>query len=164
VTADLTPLLVDEATKKSGLVWVGDKPVWLLWHGDVAWVLTGPGEQPDPGLTDGGTVDVNVRSKEKGTRLVTWQAQVSLLDKASDTWSEVVPLLMGKRLNLVDGEAAAGRWAREATVFRLTPTGSTTPMPDDSLAAPPPETPATTDVPIPFTVGKATSRLPRRRS
>ena len=74
---------------------------------------------------------------------------------------------MGKRLNLVDGEAAAARWARVNAVHRLTPTGRLTEAPDDlphgSLAAPPLPSPAATDVPMPFTVGGSTRKLPRRK-
>jgi hypothetical protein len=170
-SAELVPLLIDEATKKSGLVWVhtpaGTSPVWLLWHEGSAYVLSGPGEQPLDGLVDGGTATVTVRSKDKGSRLVTWAAAVTLLSPDGDEWAAVVPLLMGKRLNLVDGEAAARRWARECMVHRLTPTGVLTEspdeMPDGSLAAAPLSTPATTDVPMPFTVGSSTRKLPRRK-
>jgi hypothetical protein len=173
-SAELAPLLIDEATKKSGLVWVttsaGVSPVWLLWHEGSAYVLSGPGEQSADGLADGGTATVTVRSKDKGGRLVSWEAGVVALSPGTEAWDTVVPLLMGKRLNLVDGEAAAGRWAREATIHRLTPTGQlleapgpSGSMPDGSLAGPPPPTPAATDVPMPFTVGGSTRKLPRRR-
>jgi hypothetical protein len=170
-SAELTPLLIDEATKKSGLVWVngaaGTTPVWLLWHDGSAYVLTGPGEQPGSGLVDGGTATVTVRSKDKGSRLVTWDARVTAVPPTGDEWAGVVPLLLGKRLNLVDGEAAALRWARENTVHRLTPTGrlSEAPdaMPEGSLATAPVPSPAATDVPMPFTVGGSTRKLPRRR-
>jgi hypothetical protein len=172
VTSDeLTPLLIDEATKKSGLVWVntaaGSTPVWLLWHDGSAYVLSGPGEQPADGLADGGAVTVTVRSKDKGSRLLTWEAAVSAVAPDGDEWAGVVPLLLGKRLNLVDGEAAAQRWAGANTVHRLTPTGRLTEapdtMPDHSLAAAPVPTPAATEVPMPFTVGGSTRKLPRRR-
>ncbi|BEP12070.1 hypothetical protein acdb102_03810 [Acidothermaceae bacterium B102] len=166
----LTPLLIDEATKKSGLVWVttsaGVSPVWLLWHEGSAYVLSGPGEQPCHGLEPGGGATVTVRSKDKGSRLVSWVADVSRLNPDTTEWTAIVPPLMGKRLNLVDGEAAAARWARECLIHRLTPTGEVTDspghMPEGSLAAPPPSTPATTDVPMPFTVGGSTRKLPRR--
>lgn len=169
--ADLIPLLIDEATKKSGLVWVntstGANPVWLLWHDGSAYVLSGPGEQPCEGLTDGGTATVTVRSKDKGNRLVTWDARVSLLAPDGDEWAVIAPLLMGKRLNLVDGEAAAARWAQANAVHRLTPTGRLTEAPDDlpdgSLAAAPLPSPAATVVPMPFTVGGSTRKLPRRK-
>jgi hypothetical protein len=173
-STDLIPLLIDEATKKSGLIWVntaaGSSPVWLVWHDGSAYVLSGPGEQPCEGLTEGGTATVTVRSKDKGARLVTWEASVSVVAPDGTEWAGVVPLLMGKRLNLVDGEAAAQRWARDNTVHRLMPTGrlteapgATGTMPEGSLAAAPLPSPAATDVPIPFTVGGSTRKLPRRK-
>jgi hypothetical protein len=170
-SAELAPLLIDEATKKSGLVWITTSarvsPVWLLWHEGSAYVLSGPGEQSAEGLADGGTATVTVRSKDKGGRLISWEASVAALSPGGADWETVVPLLMGKRLNLIDGEGAAARWAREAAIHRLTPTGtvveSPEDMPDGSLAAPAPRSPGTTDVPIPFTVGGSTRKLPRRK-
>lgn len=64
--------LVEEATKKSGLIWVEGpggpaRALWHVWHeGAACLVGDGPGEQPLPGLTDGGTAEVTVRSKDKG--------------------------------------------------------------------------------------------------
>jgi hypothetical protein len=170
-STELISLLIDEATKKSGLVWVntaaGTSPVWLLWHDGSAYVLSGPGEQPCDGLVDAGTASVTVRSKDKGARLVTWEARVMALDPAGESWAAVVPLLIGKRLNLVDPERAAARWAAECAIHRLTPTGrlidSPEEMPHGSLATAPLPTPAATDVPMPFTVGNSTRKLPRRR-
>ena len=166
-SAPLTPLLIDEATKKSGLVWVAtsvaSSPVWLLWHEGSAYVLCGPGEQPCEGLAEGAPATVTVRSKDKGSRLVSWVADVSRVLPGTEAWDEIVPLLQAKRLNLVDGEAAAGRWARDCLVHRLTPTGELVDTPEGSLAAPPLPTPATTDVPMPFTVGGSTRKLPRRK-
>ena len=166
-SAPLIPLLIDEATKKSGLVWVStsaaSSPVWLLWHEGSAYVLSGPGEQPCDGLAEGGPATVTVRSKDKGSRLVSWVADVSRVAPDTQAWAELVPLLQAKRLNLVDGETAAQRWARDCLVHRLTPTGELVDTPEGSLAAPPVPTPATTDVPMPFTVGGSTRKLPRRR-
>lgn len=75
--------LIEEATKKSGLIWVrGSGParaLWHLWHDGAACLIgDGSGEQPlaDLGLTDGGTATVTVRSKDKGGRLIAWQARV----------------------------------------------------------------------------------------
>jgi hypothetical protein len=166
-SAQLIPLLIDEATKKSGLVWVvtsaASSPVWLLWHDGSAYVLSGPGEQPCEGLADSGRATVTVRSKDKGSRLVSWVAEVTRVPPDSEAWAEIVPLLQAKRLNLVDAEAAVRRWAAECVVHRLTPTGELVETPDGSLAAPPAPTPATTDVPMPFTVGSSTRKLPRRQ-
>jgi hypothetical protein len=41
------------------------------------------------------------------------------------------------------------RWRRECRVLRLEPRGTTVPLPEGSLAAPPLPTPATTRHPIP---------------
>ncbi|MFF5311620.1 hypothetical protein [Streptomyces massasporeus] len=151
----LDQALVEEATKKSGLVWVQgpDGPARALWHvwheGAACLVGDGPGEQPLPGLADGAEAKVTVRSKDKGGRLVTWTARVAELAPGSEAWDATVAELKGKRLNAPDGEAMPGRWARECRVLRLEPTGATTPLPDDSLSEPPLPSPALTRRPVP---------------
>lgn len=157
--------LVEEATKKSGLIWVrGDgvpsthvqghgvpsRALWHVWHEGAACVVgDGPGEQPLPGLIDRGAAVVTVRSKDKGGRLVAWDATVVELAPRSPEWEAAVAELKGKRLNAPDGEAMPERWARECRVLRLEPTGATRPLPDGSLAAMPVPTSATTRQPIP---------------
>ncbi|MEU8590956.1 hypothetical protein AB0C59_28720 [Streptomyces sp. NPDC048664] len=165
----LDAALVEEATKKSGLIWVqgsGDagtgpaRPLWHVWHAGAACVLgDGPGEQPLTGLTDGGEAVVTVRSKDKGGRVVAWPATVVELAPGSPEWDAAVAELKGKRLNAGDGEEMPLRWRRECRVLRLQPHGTTLPLPDDSLAAPPPATPAVTREPIPA----ALPRLLRRK-
>ncbi|MEU6734544.1 hypothetical protein [Streptomyces physcomitrii] len=155
--------LVEEATKKSGLIWVrGTGPargLWHVWHEGAALLVgDGPGEQPLPGLTDGGTATVTVRSKDKGGRLVGWQARVVELAPGSERWEAAVGELKGKRLNAPDGEAMPERWARECRVLRLEPAelpAEPPALPDGSLAAAPLPTTATTRRPIP----KALPRL-----
>ncbi|MGA5894368.1 hypothetical protein [Streptomyces venetus] len=147
--------LVEEATKKSGLVWVQgpDGPARALWHvwheGAACLVGDGPGEQPLPGLADGAEARVTVRSKDKGGRLVSWTARVTQLEPGSEAWDAAVAELKGKRLNAPDGEAMPDRWARECRVLRLEPTGARAPMPDDSLAEAPLPSPAITRRPVP---------------
>lgn len=146
--------LVEEATKKSGLVWVrGDGParaLWHVWHDGAAHVVgDGPGEQPLPGLTAGATAEVTVRSKDKGGRLVAWTAGVSELAPHSPQWEAAVGELKGKRLNAPDAERMTERWARECRVLRLEPQDAVTDLPDDSLAAAPLPTAATTRRPVP---------------
>jgi hypothetical protein len=157
--------LVEEATKKSGLIWVSgggapaahaqgpgvpSRALWHVWHeGAVCLVGDGPGEQPLPGLVDGGPAVVTVRSKDKGGRLVTWDATVVELAPRSPEWDAAVAELKGKRLNAPDGEAMPERWARECRVLRLEPTGTTASLPDDDLARAPLPTPATTRQPVP---------------
>ncbi|MET9455484.1 hypothetical protein ABZY05_10405 [Streptomyces canus] len=147
--------LVEEATKKSGLIWVAGpggaaRALWHVWHeGAACLVGDGPGEQPLPGLTDGGAAEVTVRSKDKGGRLVSWTAKVAELAPGSEAWQAAVGELKGKRLNAPDGEAMTDRWSRECRVLRLEPTGITRSLPDGDLAEPPLPTPATTREPIP---------------
>jgi hypothetical protein len=153
--AFLDRALVEEAAKKSGLVWVQAsgsraRALWHVWHeGAVCVVGDGPGEQPLTGLADGGTAEVTVRSKDKGGRLVTWSARVTELTAKSAEWDAAVAELKGKRLNSPDGETMTERWARECRVLRLSPTGATAALPDGSLAAAPAPSPMTTRRPIP---------------
>ncbi|GAA4783893.1 hypothetical protein [Streptomyces ziwulingensis] len=154
-SAPLDRALIEEATKKSGLIWVEGpggpaRALWHVWHeGAVCLVGDGPGEQPLPPLTDGGTAVVTVRSKDKGGRLVTWAARVVECASGSEPWQAAVAELKGKRLNAPDGEAMPERWARECRVLRLEPTGVTAPLPDGPLAEAPLPTPATTREPAP---------------
>ena len=155
--------LVEEAAKKSGLIWVRvpgerDQAVWHLWHEGAAYVLVGTDEQnieqPLQGIEAASTVDVTIRSKDKGVRLVGWQATVERVEAGSETWSAVVELMLGKRLNLPDGEAAADRWERECALYRLAPVEGLVEGPgsyqDTSHAEEPRESRARTRVPRPF--------------
>ncbi|MDL5203651.1 hypothetical protein [Streptomyces sp. ALI-76-A] len=151
----LDQALVEEATKKSGLIWVRGpggpaRALWHVWHeGAACLVGDGPGEQPLPGLAEGTEAEVTVRSKDKGGRLVSWTAKVVEPAPGSPAWDAAVAELKGKRLNAPDGEAMTERWARECRVLRLEPTGVRAPLPDGDLAAPPLPTPATTRQAIP---------------
>ncbi|MFJ5100654.1 hypothetical protein [Streptomyces sp. NPDC088554] len=151
--------LVEEATKKSGLVWVREsgpaRALWHLWHEGAALLVgDGPGEQPLPGLADGSRAEVTVRSKDKGGRLVAWTADVVELAPRSPEWEAAVAELKGKRLNAPDAEAMPERWARECRVLRLVPLTAVTELPQGSLAAPPLPTPATTRVPASPSLGR----------
>lgn len=124
--------LVEEATRRSGVVWVtvaGDPrphPVWHVWHEDAAYVVTGGLEQP---LPTGTRAVVAVRSRDRRDGLlVRWVADVSPVPPGSPLWDAVVPLLHARRLNAPDGEEQPARWARESTVLRLHPTGETLPL------------------------------------
>jgi hypothetical protein len=161
--SDSTPALVEEATKRSGLVWLAlpDLPqpraAWHVWHDGAAYVVTGGIEQPLPGLPEAERVTVTVRSKDKGGRIVSWVAAVQEVAPESDEWAAVVPLLAKERLNAPDGEAQTERWAQEAFVMRLTPTGEVTEapgeMPAGYAAVRPVPSPATSVGRSPFMVG-----------
>jgi hypothetical protein len=159
--------LVEEATKRSGMLWLAlpglpyPRAAWHIWHAEgergAAYVVTGGIEQPLQGLPEAERVTVTVRSKDKGGRLVSWIAAVEQVEPRSDEWETVVPLLAKARLNAPDGERQTERWAEEAYVIRLTPTGETAEapgdMPDDGGAVRPVPSPATTTGRTPFMVG-----------
>ncbi|WP_318201540.1 hypothetical protein [Streptomyces sp. SCL15-4] len=162
--------LIEEAAKKSGLVWVrgagapAARALWHVWHdGAVCVVGDGPGEQPLAGLADGGSAEVSVRSKDKGGRLVTFPVTVSEAAPGTEAWEATVAELKGKRLNAVDGEEMPARWARECRVLRLVPTGEVTPLPDGDLAQRPVPTPVTTRGPVPAGLPKLLLRRGKRK-
>jgi hypothetical protein len=165
--------LIEEATKKSGLIWIQGseatgptRALWHVWHdGAVCLVGDGPGEQPFAGLglTDGGSATVTVRSKDKGGRLITWPARVTELAPHSERWQAAAAELKTKRLNAPDTEHVTERWARECRVLRLEPAGPSGELPDGSLAAAPVPTPATTRRPVPAALPKLLRRGTKRR-
>jgi hypothetical protein len=168
--------LVEEATKRSGMLWLAlpDLPyprtAWHIWHAHeggegAAYVVTGGIEQPLPGLPEAERITVTVRSKDKGGRLVSWIAAVEQVAPGSDEWAEVVPLLAKARLNAPDGEHQTERWAEEAYLIRLTPTGETPEapgsLPDDYASVRPVPSPATTTGRTPFMIGGRRRRADR---
>lgn len=162
MTAPAVPPLVAEAMRKAAIVWVEPPghPVtaaWLVWHDDAAYLVSGGGEQPVPGLADATSCTVTVRG-DSGGRIVTWPAAVTRVEPGGDVWTTVVPLLVGKRLNLVGPDVAPDRWAREATVTRLVPAGDPEDLPSTSGAAAPRPTPATTPVHVPRTLHRRRRR------
>lgn len=119
--------LVEEATRRSGLVWIlpdggGEHPVWHVWADGAAHVVTGGGEQPLPGVAEGDRVQVVVRSRERQAgRVVQWSALVERVVPGTPDWDRVVPLLAAQRLNARDAARLPERWARESRVLRLVP-------------------------------------------
>ena len=130
----LVPAIVDEATKRSSVIWLelsGALPqlLWQLWQGGVAYVVTGGLEQPWPGDPAAGSGVVLVRSKDRGSDLlVRWEATIAVLAPGSTAWDEVVPALLAKKMNRTDGEAQPESWARDCVVRSLTPTGVLQPL------------------------------------
>ncbi len=151
--------LLDEAMKKSALIWVGPadgsgpaRAVWHVWDDGTAYVLTGDGEQPAP--VDAGVESiVIVRSKDKWSRLLTWKARAESLGPG-ETWDRITATMLTKRLNLTDMDTAVARWASKCTILVLKPAGGLAEAPGhydpDSHASPPVETTAGTRVPRPW--------------
>lgn len=155
--------------KKSGMLWLAlpgasqPRPAWHVWHDGKGYVVTGGIEQPLPGLPDADWVMVTVRSKDKGNRLVSWVAEVGQVDPGGEEWQTVVPLLAKERLNAPDGPDQVDRWAREAYVIRLSPTGEVPEapgtFPSDYASVRPVPTPATTTDRTPFMIGAKRRRV-----
>lgn len=114
--------VIEEGAKRSGVLWLGlDRPrlAWHAWHDGAVYLVTGPGEQRLPGLAERETVEVTLRSKANGARLLSFTAAVEVVDQAAA--AEAVAALAKERLNAPDGAELTDRWARTATVLRLTP-------------------------------------------
>ena len=106
---------LDAALRKAGAVWVaptGRRPrlVWTLWRDGGFWVAVGGGEQDVPGLTDGASCTVTVRSSTTHAHLLDVPVVAALVDPDDGTASA----LAAARHN------AQPRWTQ---VYRLTPTG-----------------------------------------
>jgi hypothetical protein len=123
--------LVSEAMKKAAVAWiaVGARPayaVWCLWTEGALYVVSGPGEQPAPGLARAGTVTVQARG-DHGGLIVEWAATVHRVRSDSQLWATVGPQLAAKRLNSASAPALLRRWAEHAVVSRLAPVQTLSP-------------------------------------
>jgi hypothetical protein len=137
--------LIGEAARKSRVCWlsyvydgdshVRDRLVWHGWHDGALVVLSGPAggdaeratgggpapEQVLPGIERAATVEVTLRSRDTGGRLVSWSATVEVVTPGTEAWEAHASVLLGVRLNLADPAAARRAWAERGTVVRLAP-------------------------------------------
>jgi hypothetical protein len=152
VTEAFTTALIAELGKKTGVCWLryDERPraAWHLWYDDALHLVAGGQEQPLPGITDVDRVEVTMRSKENGGRLVTWVGRPSVVRPGDEAWEAVTDALVSDRLNLEDLGTAKGEWAEHSVVVRIDPTGELLEEPgslsDVDHAAPPQPTDATT--------------------
>ena len=167
----MTDGLIDEATKKAAVAWIAvrDAPALALWCmplDGALYVVSGPGEQDAPGLTDAARATVTLRG-DHGGRIVTWAATVERITPGSEAWNTVAPQLAGKRLNASGStENVVARWAADGcAVVRLSPAGEGEDarhpgdLPDGSQAAVPRDSPARVPVRRPWHL----HRVRRRR-
>lgn len=165
--------LVDEAMKKSGLIWidtglaVGAQAAWYVWANGAAYVLTGGVEQPDAGLSQAPSARVVARSKDTRSRLVEWPGSVSSVSPDDADWDEIAGALAKARLNLTDAATAPARWARDPAmaIYRIEPAGPLVERPgqysDESRRAQPVPTTAVTAGPPPKVIHRRqTARRP----
>jgi hypothetical protein len=127
-----TPTAVlGEALKKSTVVWVqvpgpagtGDKavPAWFGTLEGRVYLLTGGSEQHIRGLEDTNRALLTARSKDLQSLLTTVEASARVVPASDPLFNRVVAVLLPRRLNLRDGDAAADRWRKECTLVELTP-------------------------------------------
>src|SRR2546429_9404749 len=115
--------LVEEAMKKAAIVWLstGGRPygVWCLWVDDALYVVSGPGEQPAPGLAEATGALVTARG-DHGGRVVTWPAAGGRPAPGTPEGGTGTPPPGGERLNASGTvEETAARLAAEYRGRRL---------------------------------------------
>ncbi len=152
--------LLAEAASKSGLVWLRPSgqsrawPAWHVWHDGAVLVVSGPGEQDLPELV--GDLELMLRSKDSGARLLSLPARAERLAPDDERWPDAAEALAGSRLNSHHLPAELpGHWREVgAQVTRVVPAGAPSEQPGeystDSHAAPPAPTPATTSGWLPW--------------
>ena len=127
--------LLAEAASKSGLLWIrlpdgATHPAWHVWHDDgdprgtgpAAYVISGVGEQPLPWLPE--QVEILLRSKDTGGRLLTIGATVREITPAAPDWEAATEVIRPERLNLQGTpEEVDARWRAGCTIHVLTPVG-----------------------------------------
>ena len=127
----IVPGPVDAALSKSTIAWVivpqnggaeATKAVWYGYDQGRVYVLTGAGEQEVPGLAEGSKhVKLIVRSKDVQSKVGEVVCVTQVLPKDAE-WERIArEILLGRRLNLPDGEKAADRWKRDCEIVQLTP-------------------------------------------
>lgn len=169
MTDPLARALVAELAKKTGVSWLRHDQrthaVWHVWHDDALCLVSGGDEQPLPDIEDGARVEVVLRSKDNGGRLVTWVGTASVVRPGSAEWEPVTAALVAGRLNLADLATAADGWAASSVVRRIVPTGELVEAPgslsDDAHRATPLPTPATTRGPLPRVLHRRVKRRPK---
>ncbi|WP_214412671.1 hypothetical protein [Sphaerisporangium fuscum] len=121
--------LIEEGAKKSSVLWISlagrDRLAWHIWHDGAIYVVTGGEEQSLPGLAEASRVRVTLRSKDNGAQLISFDADVEVVDQSSEPAAPIVSALAKDRLNAVDAATLPSRWATGSTVIRLTPAVTT---------------------------------------
>lgn len=125
--------LLAELARKTGVCWLRydgrTHPVWHVWSDEALCLVAGGAEQPLPDLADGARVEVVMRSKDDGGRLLTWVGRAVVVRPDDQAWGPTTTALVAGRLNLPDLAGAADAWARDSVVRRVLPTGEVTETP-----------------------------------
>ena len=166
---DFDAALIEEAAKKSALVWLspaglsaeggaggsgGPQAVWHVWHDGAVTIVAGGAEQPLPlWAVPGRVVEVAMRSKDQGGRLISFLSQVELVVPGTPEWGAAAEALHAERLHLAEGDPYQQRWAAESAILRMRPLGGAVAPDSGSGAARPLPTPAATLGRMPKMIG-----------
>jgi len=168
VTEAFTTALIAELGKKTGVCWLRfggpRRAAWHTWYDDALHLVAGGTEQPLEDLAEADRVEVTMRSKEHGGRLVTWVGAVSVVGPDDPRWDEITSALVADRLNVPDLGRVKDDWAAHSVVVRVEPTGELLEQPgalsDDAHLATPPATEATTRGVLPRVLHRRQRRRP----
>lgn len=177
---DFDAALIEEAAKKSALVWLspaglsaeadparpagtrgtastaagGPQAVWHVWHDGAVTIVAGGAEQPLPlWAVPGRVVEIAIRSKDQGGRLISFLSQVELVVPGTPEWGAAAEALHAERLNLAEGDKYQQRWAAESAILRMRALGGAVAPDGGSGSARPLPTPATTLGRMPKMIG-----------
>jgi hypothetical protein len=124
---ELERALVDEGLRRSAVLWLAlpsaptPRAAWYAYSDGAAYVVHEGLEQSLPGLRELATVEVTLRSKDKGSQLVRFVAQVEPIEPADPRWPAAAAELHTRRQSAPDGNAQPARWATGSCVTRLAP-------------------------------------------
>jgi len=105
-------------------------PIWYGYEDGRVYVLVGPNEQEIPELVGSTSVRLIARSKDKRSEVADVECSIEVLQKDAH-WDQLArDLLVGRRLNLKDGDAAVNRWKKECEIVMLTPLPPAAPVED----------------------------------
>jgi len=165
--------LIAELGKKTSVCWLrysvyGDPPaehaVWHVWHEDALLVIAGGTEQPLPDIVDAEWVEVTMRSRENGGRLVTWVGVPTRVLPTAPEWAAAAAALASARLSIPSLSETPKVWAERSIVTRIVPNGEVLEAPgslsDESHAAAPRPTEAITRGALPRILHRRKRRRP----
>jgi hypothetical protein len=171
---DVVRALIAELGKKTSVCWlryaVDDEPpsertVWHVWHDGALLLVSGGSEQPLPGIEYADRVEVTMRSKDNGGRLLTWVGRATQVLPTSGAWEGAVAALASERLSIPSLTETPRSWATKSVVTRIEPTGELLEapgsLPDGSHARPPRPTRAVTRGALPKVVHRRQRHRPR---
>lgn len=125
---------LDSALARSTIAWAvvpgaaEPAPFWYGYENGRLYVLVSElgtesenAEQRVPGLAQASRVRIIARSKDTGSRIADTEFDARVVAKDAE-WDRIArDLLLGRRLNLRDGDAALERWRERCEIVMLTP-------------------------------------------